>query len=58
MWTGVGQFHSSMHKWGLAPPPNLECSATEQTADHVLVACPTNQASHGTQDLMVLDDKT
>ena len=34
--TGVGQFHSSMHKWGLAPSPNCECGASEQTADHVL----------------------
>ena len=23
--TGVGRFHSSMHKWGLAPSPNCEC---------------------------------
>ena len=34
--TGVGRFHSSMHKWGLAPSPNCECGASEQTADHVL----------------------
>ena len=33
--TGVGRFHSSMHKWGLAPSPNCECGASEQTADHV-----------------------
>ena len=39
--TGVGQFHSSMHKWGLAPSLNCECGASEQTADHVLTACPT-----------------
>ena len=36
--TGVGRFHSSMHKWGLAPSPNCECGASEQTADHVLTA--------------------
>ena len=24
--TDVGRFHSSMHKWGLAPSPNCECS--------------------------------
>ena len=30
--TGVGRFHSSMHKWGLAPSPNCECGASEQTA--------------------------
>ena len=38
--TGVGQFHSSMHKWGLALSSNCECGASEQTADHVLTACP------------------
>ena len=38
--TGVGRFHSSMHKWGLAPSRNCECGASEQTADHVLTACP------------------
>ena len=38
--TGVGRFHSSMHKSGLAPSPNCECGASEQTVDHVLTACP------------------
>ena len=28
--TGVGRFHSSMYKWGLAPSPNCKCVATEQ----------------------------
>ena len=37
--TGVGLFHSSMHKWSLTPSPNCECGASEQTADHVLTAC-------------------
>ena len=37
--TGVRRFHLSMHKWGLAPSPNCECGASEQTADHVLTAC-------------------
>ena len=36
LWTGVGQFHLSMHKWGLTPSPNCECGSSEQTADHVL----------------------
>ena len=36
--TGVGRFHSSMHKWGLAPSPNYERGASEQTTDHVLIA--------------------
>ena len=31
LWTGVGRFHSSMHKWGLAPSPNCECGGFEKT---------------------------
>ena len=42
--TGAGRFHSSIHKWGLAPSPNCECNASEQTADHVLTACPIHRA--------------
>ena len=38
--TGVGRFHSSMHKWGLCSSPNCKCGASEQTADHVVTACP------------------
>ena len=56
--TGVGQFHSSMHKWGLAPSPNCECGASEQTADHVVTACPIYRAPHGARGLTVLYDET
>ena len=56
--TGVGRFHSSIHKWGIAPLPNCECDASEQTADHVLTACPIHRALHGARGLTVLDDKT
>ena len=56
--TGVGRFHLSMHKWGLAPSPNCECAASEQTADHVLTACPIHRAPHGARGLTVLDDET
>ena len=56
--TGVGQFDSSMYKWGLAPSPNCECGAPEQTADHILTACTLHRASHGTRGLTVLDDET
>ena len=38
--TGVGRFHSSMHKWGLDLSPNCECGVSEQTADYVLTAYP------------------
>ena len=56
--TGVGRFPSSMHKWGLAPSPNCECGASEQTADYVITACPIHRAPHGSRGLTVLDDKT
>ena len=56
--TGVGRLHSSMHKWGLAPLPNCKCGASEQTADHVLTACPIHRAPHGARGLTVLDDET
>ena len=56
--TGVGRFHLSMHKWGLAPSMNCKYGASEQTADHVLTACligemwdPWNGGTHGTPDL-------
>ena len=56
--TGVGQFHSSMQKWSLAPSPNYECGASEQTADHVLTVCPIHRAPRGARGLTVLDDET
>ena len=56
--TGVGRFHSSMHKWGLAPSPNCECGASEQTADHVLTAYLIHRAPHGARGLTVFDDET
>ena len=56
--TGFGRFHLSMHKWDLAPSPNGKCGATEQTADHVLTACPIHRASHRARGLTVLDDET
>ena len=58
LWTGVGRFYSSMHKWGLSPSPNCKCGASEQTADHVLTACPKHRAPHGARGLTVLDDET
>ena len=56
--TVVGQFHSSLHIWGLAPLPNCECGASEQTADHILTVCSIHRAPHGVRDLTVLDDET
>ena len=56
--TGVGQFHSSIHKWGFALSPKCKCGTTEQTADQVLMACPIHWGPHGAQGLTVLDNKT
>ena len=56
--TGVGRFHSSMYKWGLASSPNCECGATEQTADHVTSSYLLHHVPRRTQGLQVLDDAT
>ena len=45
--SGVERFHSSMHKWGLAPLLNCVCGISEQTTGHVLTACPIHRAPHG-----------
>ena len=42
--TDVLRFHLSIHKWSLAPSPNCECGAAEQSADHVLIPCPIHRA--------------
>ena len=56
--TGVGQFPSSMHKWGLATQVNCKFCAPEQTADHFLIMCRTHWAPHGVRGRTVFDDKT
>ena len=56
--TGIGRFHLSMHNWGLAPSLNCEWGASEQTADHAIIASSIHQAPHGAQGLTVLNDKT
>ena len=56
--TGVGRYHSSMYKWGLAPSPNCECGATEQSAHHVIFSCLLHHVPRGTRGLQVLDDAT
>ena len=38
--------------------PNCEFGASEQTADHVLTACPIHRAPHGARGLTVLNEKT
>ena len=54
--TGVGRFHSYMHKWGLAASTNCECGTVEQTPDHVPIVCPIYWAPHGARGLTVLDN--
>ena len=52
---GVGCFQSFMHKWGLDPTSNCECGAVEQTAEHIILTCPTHRAPTGIRGLTVLD---
>ena len=56
--TGVRQFNLSMHKWSVPPLPNCKCHAFEQTAHHILIACPIHQAPYRAQGFKILDDKT
>ena len=56
--TGVWSFQSSMPKWGIAATPNCECSAAEQTADHIILTCPTHQAPTGINGLTFLNGNT
>ena len=56
--TGVGRFGSSMHKWRLASSAKCESGASEQTADHIILICPTHRAPRGIMGLTVWDDKT
>jgi len=56
--TGVGQFRSTMQKWGLVPLANCRCGAKKQTADHILASCPLYHPPNGTLGLAALDDDT
>ena len=38
--TGVGHFGLSMRKRDIASSAKCECGAGEQTADHIILACP------------------
>ena len=55
--TGVGQFRSTMHKWGMDPSPACECGADEQTADHLIISCPIYRHPNGASGL-ASDDMT
>ena len=41
---GVGRFGSSLHKWRLASLAKCKCGASEQTADHIILTCPSHRA--------------
>ena len=56
--TGVGRFHSFMHKWSIGPSPNYESGAPKQTANHVLTTCSVHWAPHRARGLRALNDKT
>jgi len=56
--TGIGQFRSTMYKWGLVSSTNCICGAEEQTADQILASCPLYHPPNGTLGLTALDDDT
>ena len=56
--TVVGRFGSSIHKWSLASSSKCESGASDQTADHIILTCPTHRAPRGIMDLTVLDEET
>ena len=56
--TGVGRFGSSMHKWGHVSSAKCDCGANEQTADHIILTCPTHRVPRGIMGLTVLEDET
>ena len=56
--TGVRRFGSSMHKCVFAFLSKCECGASEQTADHIILTCPTHRAPLVILGLTVLDDET
>ena len=58
LFTDVGYFGLSMHKWGLASSLKCKCGTSEQTLDHIILTCPIHQAPQGIMGLTVLDDKT
>ena len=37
--TGIGLFHSEMHKWFMASMAACECGAKGQTAQHIITSC-------------------
>ena len=56
--TGVGRFGLSTHEWSLASSAKCECGASKQTADHIILTCPTHRAPREITGLTVLDDET
>ena len=58
LYTRVGRFNLSMHKWGLSPSATCECDTEEQTPDHILCTCPMYRPPHGLHGLVELDKST
>ena len=56
--TGIVRFDLSIHKWSLAFSTKGKCDTSEQTADHIILTCPTHLAPRGIMGLTVLDNDT
>ena len=54
--TGIGLFHSTMHRWRMSHTAACECGAEEQIADHILTSCPRYHLLNGIQGLLTMND--
>ena len=45
--SGVERFGSFIQKWGLASSAKFECEASKQTADHIVLTCPSHRTPEG-----------
>jgi len=56
--TGVGRFHSSLHKWGMAHSAAFERGSDEQTVSPCCSSLPNPLIPHGVHGLTVVVDET
>jgi len=56
--SSIVAFRFCLYKWGMASSAACECSAEEQTVDHVVLQRPIHRLLHGLHGLAVLADET
>ena len=56
LWTAIGLFRSSMHKWDMASTASCKCGAEEQTADHIITFCLIYRHPNGLRGLLTVNE--